>query len=59
MILLKNIKAKQYKNIKMSIIISLIFAFVLFFTAGIKSEIQIVESFIERALGSDLVMENY
>lgn len=55
-ILLKNIKAKQYKNIKMSIIIAIIFAFVLFFTAGIKIEIQIVQSFIERALGSNLVM---
>ena len=35
-IILKNIKAKQYKNIKVSIIIAVIFAFVLFFTAGIK-----------------------
>jgi hypothetical protein len=34
--ILKNIKAKQYKNIKVGIIISIIFAFVLFFTAGIK-----------------------
>jgi hypothetical protein len=34
--ILKNIKAKQYKNIKVAIIISIIFAFVLFFTAGIK-----------------------
>lgn len=34
--ILKNIKAKQYKNIKVTIIISIIFAFVLFFTAGIK-----------------------
>lgn len=44
--LTKNIKAKQYKNIKVSIIISIIFAFVLFFTAGIKIEMQIVQSFI-------------
>lgn len=34
--ILKNIKAKQYKNIKVGVIISIIFAFVLFFTAGIK-----------------------
>lgn len=34
--ILKNIKAKQYKNIKVAIIVSIIFAFVLFFTAGIK-----------------------
>ena len=58
-VILKNIKAKQYKNIKVSIIIALIFAFVLFFTSGIKVEIEIIESFIKRALGSDLVMENY
>ena len=58
-VILKNIKAKQYKNIKVSIIIALIFAFVLFFTSGIKIEIEIIESFIKRALGSDLVMENY
>lgn len=57
--ILKNIKAKQYKNIKVTIIISIIFAFVLFFTAGIKIEMQIVQSFIERALGSNLVFENY
>lgn len=53
--ILKNIKAKQYKNIKVAIIVSIIFAFVLFFTAGIKIEMQIVQSFIERALGSNLV----
>ena len=38
---------------------SVIFAFVLFFTTGINIQIQIIESFIERALGSDLVFENY
>lgn len=57
--ILKNIKAKKYKNIKVSIIISIIFAFVLFFTAGIKIEMQIIQSFIERALGSNIVFENY
>lgn len=36
LILLKSIKAKQYKNLKVSLIISLIFAFLLFFAAGIK-----------------------
>jgi hypothetical protein len=35
-ILLKSIKAKQYKNIKVSIIISVIFAFLLFFASGLK-----------------------
>ena len=57
--IVKNVKAKEYKNIKVTIIISLIFAFVLFFTAGIAIEIQIVESFINRALGANLVFENY
>lgn len=57
--ILKNIKAKEYKNIKVTIIISLIFAFVLFFTAGINIEIKIIESFIKRALGANLVFENY
>lgn len=57
--ILKNIKAKQYKNIKVAIIVSIIFAFVLFFTSGIKIEMQIIQSFIERALGSNLVFENY
>lgn len=32
----KSIKSKKYKNIKVSIIVSIIFAFVLFFTSGIK-----------------------
>ena len=41
-IMLKSIKAKQYKNLKVSLIISLIFAFLLFFTAGIKIELKIV-----------------
>jgi hypothetical protein len=36
MIMLKNIKAKQYKNIKMSVIIAVTFAFLLFFSSGIK-----------------------
>jgi len=36
LIMLKSIKAKQYKNLKVSLIISLIFAFLLFFAAGIK-----------------------
>ena len=35
-IMLKNIKAKQYKNIKMSIIIAVTFAFLLFFSTGIN-----------------------
>ena len=42
MIMLKNIKAKQYKNIKMSIIIAVTFAFLLFFSSGINIEIMIV-----------------
>jgi hypothetical protein len=41
-IMLKNIKAKQYKNIKMSIIIAVTFAFLLFFSTGINIEIMIV-----------------
>ena len=36
LIMLKSIKAKQYKNIKVSLIVSLIFAFLLFVTAGIN-----------------------
>ena len=55
-IMLKNIKAKQYKNIKMSIIIAVTFAFLLFFSTGINIEIMIVESFIERQLGAQLVL---
>jgi hypothetical protein len=51
-ILLKTIKAKQYKNIKVSIIISIIFAFLLFFASGLKIEAMIVQSFIERQLGA-------
>lgn len=35
-ILLKTVKAKQYKNIKVSLIISIIFAFLLFFASGLK-----------------------
>lgn len=55
-IMLKSIKAKQYKNLKVSLIISLIFAFLLFFTAGIKIELKIVESFSERQIGADLMI---
>jgi uncharacterized protein with PQ loop repeat len=57
--MLKNIKAKQYKNIKMSIIIAVTFAFLLFFSTGINIEIMIVQSFIERQLGAELVLQNY
>jgi hypothetical protein len=46
LIMLKNIKAKQYKNIKMTIIIAVTFAFLLFFSSGINIEIMIIESFI-------------
>jgi hypothetical protein len=59
LIMLKSIKAKQYKNLKVSLIISLIFAFLLFFTAGIKIELRIVESFSERQVGADLMVLNY
>lgn len=45
LMMLKSIKAKQYKNLKVSLIISLIFAFLLFFAAGIKIELKIIESF--------------
>jgi hypothetical protein len=45
LIMLKSIKAKQYKNLKVSLIISLIFAFLLFVTAGINIELKIIESF--------------
>lgn len=48
LVMLKSIKAKQYKNLKVSLIVSLIFAFLLFFTAGIKIELKIVQSFSER-----------
>jgi len=56
LIVLKTIKAKQYKNVKVSIIIAVIFAFLLFFTSGIRIEMMIVQSFIERQLGAQLVM---
>lgn len=46
LIILKTIKAKQYKNIKVSIIISIIFAFLLFFASGLKIEAMIIQSFI-------------
>jgi hypothetical protein len=59
LIMLKSIKAKQYKNLKVSLIISLIFAFLLFFAAGIKIELKIIESFTERQLGADLVIQNF
>ena len=58
LIMLKSIKAKQYKNLKVSLIISLIFAFLLFVTAGINIELKIIESFSERAIGADLMIEN-
>ena len=35
LVLLKSIRANQYKNIKVAIIISLIFAFLLFFASGL------------------------
>ena len=59
LIMLKSIKAKQYKNIKVSLIISLIFAFLLFFAAGIQVELKIIESFTERQLGGQLVIQNF
>jgi len=54
--MLKSIKAKQYKNIKVSLIISLIFAFLLFITCGINVELKIIESFSERQIGADLMI---
>ena len=42
LVMLKSIKAKQYKNLKVSLIISLIFAFLLFVTAGINVELKII-----------------
>lgn len=59
LIMLKSIRAKQYKNLKVSLIISLIFAFLLFFAAGIRIELKIIESFTERQLGADLVIQNF
>lgn len=59
LIMLKSIKAKQYKNLKVSLIISLIFAFLLFFTAGINIELKIVQSFTERQVGADLMISNF
>jgi len=56
LIMLKSIKAKQYKNIKVSLIISLIFAFLLFITCGINVELKIIESFSERQIGADLMI---
>lgn len=56
LIMLKSIKAKQYKNLKVSLIVSLIFAFLLFITAGINVELKIIESFSERAIGADLMI---
>lgn len=59
LIMLKSIKAKQYKNLKVSLIISLIFAFLLFFTAGINIELKIVQSYSERQIGADLRVINF
>ncbi len=59
LIMLKSIKAKQYKNLKVSLIISLIFSFLLFFTTGVNIELQIVQSFSERQIGADLMILNY
>lgn len=56
---LKNLKAKRFTNLKISLSLALIFAFVLFFTSGIYMEIKLIQSFINRGLGSDLVLENY
>ena len=36
LIMIKNIQAKQYKNIKVCVIVALTFAFLLFFSSGIK-----------------------
>lgn len=58
-IMLKNLKAKRFTNLKISLSLALIFAFVLFFTSGINMEIKLIQSFINRGLGSDLVLENY
>lgn len=57
-VLLKNLKAKKFTNLKISISIALIFAFVLFFASGIKMEVRLIQSFIMRALGADLVLKN-
>lgn len=57
-VLLKNLKAKKFTNLKISISIALIFAFVLFFASGIKMEIRLIQSFLKRGLGSDLVLKN-
>lgn len=35
-IMIKNIRAKQYKNIKVCVIVALTFAFLLFFSSGVK-----------------------
>jgi hypothetical protein len=35
-IILKNLKAKKYTNLSISLSLALIFAFILFFTSGIK-----------------------
>lgn len=56
LIMLKSIKAKQYKNLKVSLIVSLIFAFLLFVTAGINIELKIIQSFSERDIGADLMI---
>lgn len=58
-VMLKNLKAKRFTNLKISLSLALIFAFVLFFTSGINMEIKLIKSFINRGLGSDLVLENY
>jgi hypothetical protein len=55
-VMLKNLKAKRFTNLKIILSIALIFAFVLFFTSGINMEIKLIQSFINRGLGSDLVL---
>jgi|JI6StandDraft_1071083.scaffolds.fasta_scaffold40169_1 hypothetical protein len=58
-VMLKNLKAKRFTNLKISLSLALIFAFVLFFTSGVNMEIKLIKSFINRGLGSDLVLQNY
>lgn len=58
LIMLTSIKAKNYKNFKVSLIVSLIFAILLFFITGICIEIKIVKSFSEQKIGADLMILN-
>jgi hypothetical protein len=56
LVMLKNLKAKRFTNLKISLSLALIFAFLLFFTSGISMEIRLIQSFINRGIGSDLVL---